>query len=88
LAGENDELSRLRRMREEYKAAMEEEDRLREEWVEHLNNLSPAKEEVSQRMVEPLAFRVLERDDAREDSKRLAQAYLDAIRKRQDATPR
>jgi hypothetical protein len=88
LAGENDELSRLRRMREEYKAAMEDEDRLREEWVEHLNNLSPANEEVSQRMVEPLAFRVLERDDAREDSKRLAQAYLDAIRKRQDATPR
>ena len=76
----------------ESKAAQDEEWRRQEEWIEHYNSTYPREQgeatpvtayRIAARIVE--AYEAGQLGDAHDETPGLAQAYIDAIRKRQDA---
>lgn len=74
------------------KAAHDEETRLRDAWIEHVNSTYPRDSgEADPASAFSIAERIVEAhnagrlEDAHEETPRLARAYIEAIRKRQDA---
>lgn len=65
--------------------------RRQEEWIEHFNSTYPQMESATSLTAYRIAMRVVELDErgsleaTHDETPRLAQAYIDAIRKRQDA---
>jgi hypothetical protein len=79
-------LEEWKRMKPEVDAAEAEEDSARSEWVERLNSLSD--KEVDAQVVYKIAYHMAQREDVRDTTRRLAQAYVEAVQKRKDLDPR